>query len=411
MWHPSSWTAETVDGATTFTAPDESGVLTVTPIWLKREPLKIEAGAEALASVRLSPGIAEIADPNRMFPAHRRVRSLQALEVGQQSIGFEGEAAFTGGNHWWQKLWPRRAWRKFRVWCVRHENVHLLALFMQSGQGDPEAATIASMILNTLDFPDEPALPPEQFVDRAVELARQRFPKLKCAASGRLQLTVGVFDIDLEQSYRAYVQAPDEFESILVPVLTTVMEADDDLEHVRDRVMPLLCSEQVWRERFPQFIADPWTSDLVVMYVVDESHAYWFIREELTEQWGLDVDELRELAVENLEQYYEDEPMELTVAEAEEGPRLLIPSRPDVYNSARLLSPKFQASLRGVLGREFVVGLPSRDLFVALSLECPETVSHIRTRVASDFQQMEHPLSDRLLLVTHDGVTEYLPWA
>ena len=30
--------------------------------------------------------------------------------------------------------------------------------------------------------------------------------------------------------------------------------------------------------------------------------------------------------------------------------------------------------------------------------------------VEDDFQNMDHPLSDRLLLVAHDGVTEYAPW-
>ena len=59
---------------------------------------------------------------------------------------------------------------------------------------------------------------------------------------------------------------------------------------------------------------------------------------------------------------------------------------------------------------DFAVGIPSRDFFVAISLGSSETVESVRKKVEDDFQNMDHPLSDRLLLVTYDGVTEYAPW-
>jgi uncharacterized protein YtpQ (UPF0354 family) len=154
----------------------------------------------------------------------------------------------------------------------------------------------------------------------------------------------------------------------------------------------------------------PWVGGLVVLYVVDESHAYWYIREDLLETWGLPPDDLHEIALANLNRYFDEAPMEFTVAGEEDGPRLLIPARPDAYNTSRLLSEPFHEKLRGVLGGEFAVGTPSRDFFVAVSLDSSETVEHVRKKVEDDFQQMDHPLSDRLLLVTHDGVTEYAPW-
>ncbi len=101
--------------------------------------------------------------------------------------------------------------------------------------------------------------------------------------------------------------------------------------------------------------------------------------------------------------------MEFTLAGSEDGPRLLVPSRPDAYNSARLLSGRFHSKLREVLGPTFAVGLPSRDFLVAINLDSPEAVEEVRQRVEDDFRQMDHPLSDKLLLVTRDGVAEYAP--
>src|SRR4029077_6823200 len=142
----------------------------------------------------------------------------------------------------------------------------------------------------------------------------------------------------------------------------------------------------------------------------DESHAYWYIRDDLLETWRLSLDDLHDIALKNLDGYFEKTPMEFTVAGEGQGPRLLIPARPDAYNTSRLLSEPFHEKLRGVLGGEFAVGTPSRDFFGAVSLDPTETVEHVRKKVEDDFQQMDHPLSDRLLLVTHDGVTEYAPW-
>ncbi len=39
-----------------------------------------------------------------------------------------------------------------------------------------------------------------------------------------------------------------------------------------------------------------------------------------------------------------------------------------------------------------------------------ETIENVRKKVEDDYQNMDHPLSARMLLVTHDGVTEYAPW-
>ncbi len=273
------------------------------------------------------------------------------------------------------------------------------------------------MIVNSIEFSEPPVCPPEIFAQRVLELARRKFPLLDCESAPDFQIKLGDSKVNLFNFYRSYVNAPAQFEAIVLPALTTVVQVqgwgkqqtEPGLDEVRERIMPMLYPEDEWHEQFPNIVGMPWVGGLVVLYVVDESHAYWYIREDLLETWGMDLDELHQIALKNLNRYFDDTPMEFTVAGEEQGPRLLIPARPDAYNTSRLLSEPFHEKLRGVLGGEFAVGTPSRDFFVAVSLDSSEMVEHVRLKVEDDFQQMDHPLSARLLLVTHDGVTEYAP--
>lgn len=400
--HPPAWKIETSSDATTvLTAPDGGGILTINCDWVDGET-----------------PVGSVLDLDRFFPRRRNVQQLKLLELGETAIGFHGEALLDLDVPWWKRLFHPRQWRHWRVWCLRHGSVYVMALYLQSGKVDHEAETVASMILNSISFSGDPALPPEVFAQKVLELARSKFPLLACEPASDFQIKLGDSKVNLFNFYRSYVRAPEQFESIILPALTTVVQVqgwgkeqtEPQLNDVKGRIMPMLYPEEVWKERLPNFVGMPWVGGLVVLYVVDESHAYWYIREDLLETWTISLDDLHEIAIENLNRYFEEQPMEFTVAGEEDGPRLLVPSRPDAYNTSRLLSEEFHGKLRGVLGTEFAVGTPGRDFFVAVSLESSETVEHVRKKVESDFQHMDHPLSDRLLLVTHDGVTEYAPW-
>ena len=100
--------------------------------------------------------------------------------------------------------------------------------------------------------------------------------------------------------------------------------------------------------------------------------------------------------------------MEFMLSGEEDGPQLLMPSRPDAYNTARLLSETFHHGVQDILGREFAVGVPNRDFFVAFNVDHGDMLDQIRKKVAADYERMDHPLSSRLLLVSTDGVSEFL---
>ena len=253
------------------------------------------------------------------------------------------------------------------------------------------------------------------FVDRVLELAARRYPLLKCRHSDDLQIIVGDSTVNLFNFYRTYIRAPERFEEIVLPALTTVVQVQGwgdaqtrpPLERVRDRIMPMLYPEAVWQDRFAGFVGSSWVAGLAVLYVVDEANAYWYIPHQLLSDWQLTEQELHALSLENLERYFEQHPMELAAAGNDpETPSLLMPARSDAYNAARIISHQFTARLRESVGGDLAVGVPGRDFFVAVSLKSPEMLEHVRGRVQEDFATMDHPLTDRLLLLTADGASE-----
>ena len=396
--YPPSWQLDTIDGVSHLIMPDQAGILSLRCLW--GDPTSH----------------ARSVDLNKLFPRRRLVTPLRPLNLTEPTIGWQGEAVMEPKQPWWKRWFHRSVWHRWKAWMVAWPSLQVLATFIERGDRptDPESETLVRMVLNTLHSPDVVADPPHVFAERALKLARDKFPLLDCESRGDFQLKLGKSNINLFNFYRSYVQSPERFESILLPALTTVVQVQEwgeeqttpDIELVRDRIMPMLYPESVWRQNFPNFVGEPWVGNLMVLYVVDEAQAYWYIRNDLLSKWHLTAEELHEIAMENLERYFEEHPAEMVLTGQEDGPKLLMPHKPDAYNTSRLLSPAFHERLRDVLGSEFAVGMPNRDFFVAVSLDAPDMVKHIRDRVREDFSQMDHPLTDKLLLVSADGVSE-----
>jgi Protein of unknown function (DUF1444) len=400
IWHPPGWTLVEEGGAAQLVAPDNGGTLRILGRW-RSNWKKVDFDS--------------IVDPDQLFPNSRHVHRARALNVPYPSMGIEGESDDAATLPWWKRWLRPAAWRPWKLWTARYKSVCVVANFQTSGRRDPELETVATMIMNSLEFADEPADPPDVFAERVVRIARDRFPSLKCQRADEFRVQLGDSNINLFNFYRSYVQEPERFEDIVLPALATIAQvhewgathSEPTLESVRDRILPMLYPEEVWRRTFPNFAATSWVGDLMVLYVVDEEHAYWYIRDELVDRWGIGREELHELALRNLDHYFERQQMDYIMAGEEGGSRLMMPKRRDAYNSSRILSRQFCSALRCELGAELAVGVPSRDFLVAVSMDGAETLAQIRRKVEDDFTRMDHPLSPRLLLVSADGVSEF----
>ena len=359
--------------------------------------------------------LADLLPIDTLYPEAREVREFPPPDVDCECVCRQGEANLSTPKQWWQRPFKSGDWRQWRIWGLRKGPVMIVASLLHAPEFDAEMDGIAGLILRTIEFAESPADPPDEFARRVISLAKEKFPLLDVESAADFQLKLGESSVNLFNFYRSYLKVPDKFEEIILPALTTVVQiqgwgseqSDPPLENIRDRIMPMLYPEEVWQEQFPNFVGQPWVGDMIVLYVVDESHAYWYIRDDLLEKWGIDADELHQIALDNLEDYFEENPMELAVAGGNGGPTLVMPTGPDSYNAARMLSESFRERLREVMKGTFAVGLPGRDFFVAVDLDPDDMLGQVRQKVRDDFAQMDHPLSEELLLVSPDGVSGF----
>ena len=75
----------------------------------------------------------------------------------------------------------------------------------------------------------------------------------------------------------------------------------------------------------------------------------------------------------------------------------------DGFDASRVLLPTLHDRLREYLGSPFAAGIPNRDILLCFRND-PETVDNLRKQIATDYQNMPHQVTDKLLLVTQDGL-------
>ncbi|MEZ6063909.1 MAG: DUF1444 family protein [Planctomycetaceae bacterium] len=356
-------------------------------------------------------------DASALFPAVLHSKQATALTLQSPSKAWSGTSRGSRGGKWWRRMLTPRATYQWRLWIIEHREIMVVAS-LQSASGVPlDEDTIATCeaALNSITFADVLAKPPEVFRQDVMQLARRYFPLLKVEPAAGFSVRVQESEVNLANFYRSYLKRPERFEQIVLPGLTTVVRLQEwgqdqimpPLDEVRDRIMPMLYPEDDADEGLTDFVRRPWVGGLVVMFVVDEDDTYRFVHRELLNRWQITPEELEQLAMRNLDRYSSDHPLKVTVVGDESDPRILVPLEPDAYNSARILGTQFHARMRELFGPELVVGVPNRDFFVAVSLDHPELIDHVRERVLQDYNSMHHPLTRRLLVISLDGVSEY----
>lgn len=399
LHYPPQWRVEEREGTYAVRPPESESFLAINSIWTAQ-----------VDAARL-PVLNDIV---KQFPHVRRVHpETEAAFLAEECL--KGEAELVPPRSWLQSLFGRRRWQSWTLWSIRRENLLIIFTLLHAGQRDPEMESIVRMMLRSMEISEKPADPPEVFSQRALELARRKFPLLDVKLVNSFQLQIDSSWLNLGNFYRAYLNNPEAFESVLIPAFATAVqvqgwgetESTPPLEVVRDRLMPILYPEEQWKKNLPNIIGTPWIAGLVVLYVVDEANAYWYVRDDLLGKWALTTEQLHELALENLDEYFEQTPMEMAVAQNEIGnATMMMPDKADTYNTVRLLSDRFLHRMREVAQSDLAVGVPGRDLFVAVSMKSPDIVKQVQGQVQRDYQQTDHPLTDRMLLVTADGVSE-----
>lgn len=354
-------------------------------------------------------------EPGLLFPKVIFEAPRQSLPHNSRSFSYSGISRTISNGPWWKRwLEPRQSYQ-WRLWQIRQGNILIIAS-AQSPPGRPFSEGVIhemDLIIESIDVSEHPAWPPELFRANALALAQRKFPLLRIEAGSGFSIRVQESQIQLANFYRTYLRSTDQFEQIVLPGITALVRLQElgpeqlvpQLHDVRHKILPMLSPEGETQGH--ELAEVPWVGGLSVRFVLDEDDSYRFIPEELLKRWALSEDELHSLALENLSRYTAEHPLEVSLVGDEDDPRILMPAKPDVYNCSRILDQRLHSRLRELFGSELLVGLPNRDFFVAISLRHKKLIQEVRDRVSEDFSTLHHPLTERLLVISADGVSEY----
>lgn len=250
---------------------------------------------------------------------------------------------------------------------------------------------------------------PEAFGEQVARILHRLYPERDVDLAGPMDLVLNGKHLGLENLYRMVLVEPTRGVEIVENYLERLVEGDAigsvplPLSVARPRIMPRIQPMTIFEQLDQTQVAHiPFVNDTVVVFVIDLPQMTVSITVEQVMQWGLQVDDLEDIARENLDRYSPD--LQVQLVESSEGGRAAILSRQDGYDAARLLLGSLHERLAPELGGDFYVALPARDMFLAMTYNPSQFVERLQRRIMSDYRRLPYPITHELFVVTRDGV-------
>ena len=250
----------------------------------------------------------------------------------------------------------------------------------------------------------------ESFVRQVLDIVQAKFPLEQIVTAEQpFSLRINGHVASLENLYRMTQLKPDDLrhqaERWVVELLRAADAPDEtaNLDQVRDRVLPMIIPEAGFSAGGA--VSRPLVAGLAVAYAVDNDRTITYVAPPRFKEWGISVDELHDLAVANL--VARSEEMNAHAAQDDDGKvNLILFQTMDGYDASRLLLPTLHEKLREYLGSPFAAAIPNRDILLCFRND-EATVDKIRPQVAADYDRMPHQITEKLLLVTLDGIAPH----
>ena len=249
----------------------------------------------------------------------------------------------------------------------------------------------------------------EKFVDRVIEMVSAKFP-LATVKRGAEPFTIALNGntARLENLYRLTNLHPADMKHHVerwVVEMLRVAEGRPDVswkyEDVKERVM-LMVIPDLGEAAHAHTVYQPLVPGLIVTYALDSDRTISYIPTGRFSEWKMTVDELHEVALQNLQT--KSEAMNANAAQDADGTiSLIIFQSMDGYDASRILLPTLHARLREYLGSPFGAGIPNRDILLCFRND-DATVARLKGQIAADFKAMPHQVTDKLMLITADGI-------
>lgn len=250
---------------------------------------------------------------------------------------------------------------------------------------------------------------PKAFAETVAQMLRSSHPEYAVDLVGPQELLVNGRRLDLENLQRMVNHEPGRGTEIVEHYLDQLFAGDAlqvsamSLEFARTRIMPRIQPISIFSHLSREQVAHvPFVNDTVIVFVTDMPHMTVSITTEQLLRWHVTVDEVEQMARENLDQYVPE--LEVQLVESKEGGRAAILSQHDGYDAARLLLGGLYDRLAGRLGGNFYVATPARDMFVAFTPGPDPFVERLRERVNHDYRRLPYPIVPDFFYVTRDGI-------
>ncbi len=249
----------------------------------------------------------------------------------------------------------------------------------------------------------------EQFVEQVLKLVPGKFPLVKLSRGDEpFSMRVNGNIVSLENIYRMAVLQPDDMrrhvERWIVELLRSAEGTPDrngSFEELKERIFPMLLPESAG-EVHADTVSQPLIDGLRIAYAIDSDRTIAYIPKAQFNEWNISTDELHTTALDNL--IARSETMVASAAQDEDNRiNLILFQTGDGYDASRLLLPTLHDRLREHLGSPFAAAVPTRDLLLCFRSDA-DTIARVKDQVMEDYRRMPHQVSDRLLLVTADGI-------
>jgi hypothetical protein len=248
----------------------------------------------------------------------------------------------------------------------------------------------------------------ESFVNQVLAMVEEKFPLVKiCRADRPFSMSVNGRVASLENLYRLAQLRPDHTRRHVERWIVELLRAEEGnpdeggpFEVLKSRIMPLIVSDHRAADEPP--VTQPLVNGLAVAYGMDNDRTISYLTREKFTSWNISMDELHAAALENL--LHRSQTISAHAAQDDDGRFYLILFQTmDGYDASRILLPNLHEKLRENLGSPFAAAIPNRDILLCFRND-EETVEKLQPQIELDYGQMPHQVTDRILLVTADGI-------